>query len=193
MDRADFEHEMRTRGGGLVSALPEAAIAAVRERLGVTDVQANVIILTAPDSRQFRLVLAEQPTQVTRFLAGRGDLAARQSVVRLRIRHPDGSRALDDYSFTLGELSAPQPVRVSAFDDLDGEGFAVSEVPGLARIEDIVDTALARSGLPDAQVTIIVVSRFDSDIRIVANVVSPRSEIIAEFDHTGTFLRTRQA
>ncbi|MFI9503442.1 hypothetical protein [Nocardia sp. NPDC052566] len=192
VERDGFEHELRSRGGGLVNGLTASAVAAVRERLGTTDFQANVLMLTAPDSMRFRLVLNDQPNQVTRFLSAWPDPTARQATVRLRVRNPDGSRRLDDYSFTLGALSAPRPVRVSAFDDIDGEGFAISEVPGLARIEDIVDTALTRSGLGDGQVTVLVVSRFGRDVRIVANVASPRTELVAEFDHTGAFLRIQQ-
>jgi hypothetical protein len=37
-----------------------------------------------------------------------------------------------------------------------------------------------------------VVSRFGRDIRIVANVVSDRSEAVAEFDRAGVFLRAQQ-
>ncbi|QLY28670.1 hypothetical protein H0264_25470 [Nocardia huaxiensis] len=192
VDRADFENEIRTRGGGLVSALPQAAITALAQRIGATDLEANVIILTAPNSTRFRLVLDDQPAQVTRFLSDNTDLTAREPTIRLRVQPPDRSRRLDDYSFTLGDLSSARPVRVSAFDDLDTENFTVSEVPGLARIEDIADTALARSELPDGHVTVIVVSRFDRDIRIVANIVSPRSEVVAEFDRTGAFLRAQQ-
>ncbi|TCJ96665.1 hypothetical protein [Nocardia alba] len=192
VDRADFEDQVRERGGGLVSSLPRDAIAALAQRTGATDLEANVIILTPPNSTRFRLTLNDQPAQVTRYLAGEEVLAARAPTVRLRVRPPDRSRQLDDYFFTLGDLSAPRPVRVSAADDLDGEDFTVSEVPGLSRIEDIVDTALARSTLPDGQVTVIVVSRFGREIRIVANVLSPRSEMVAEFDRTGTFLRVQQ-
>ncbi|MGY2117127.1 hypothetical protein ACW9HR_24760 [Nocardia gipuzkoensis] len=192
VDRADFEQQIRTRGGGLVNTLPRDAIAALTKRLGTADPQANVILLTAPNSTQFRLVLNNQPNQVTRFLTERDDLATREPTVRLRIRHPDRSRQLDDYSFTLGALGSAQPVRVSAFDDLDSEIFNLSEVTGLAEIENIVDTARIRSGLPDGQVNAIVVSRFGSEIRIVTNVVSPRSEMLAEFDRTGAFLRMQQ-
>ncbi|MGW0246364.1 hypothetical protein ACWDYH_06945 [Nocardia goodfellowii] len=192
VDRADFEDQMRTRGGGLVSALPQEAVAAIARRIDAADVEANLLLLTAPNSTQFRLVLNDQPDQVTRFLSTGEDLAAREPTVRLRVRPPDRPRQLDDYSFTLGALSAPRPVRVSAYDDLDTENFRVSEVPGLSRIEDIVDTARAQSALPDGQVTVIVVSRFGREIRIVANVLSPRAEIVAEFDRTGAFLRMRQ-
>lgn len=192
VDRADFEDRIRTRGGGLVSALPREAIAAVARRIGATDLEANLILLTAPNSTQFRLVLHDQPDQVTRFLADGQNLAARQATARLRVRPPDRSRQLDDYSFTLGDLSAPSPVRVSAYDDLDGENFTVGAVPALTRIEDIVDTARAQSALPDGQVTVILVSRFGGDVRVVANVVSARSEVVVEFDHTGAFLRMRQ-
>ncbi|MFI7667273.1 hypothetical protein [Nocardia sp. NPDC049526] len=192
VERGDFEQGLRARGGGLVHGLTDSAVTAVRERLGAADFQANVILLTAPNSTQFRLVLSDQPDQVTRFFSAWPDPTARQAAVRLRVRDPDGSRRLDDYSFTLGALSAPQPVRVSAFDDIDGEGFAVSEVPGLAHIEDIVDSALARSELADGQVTVIVVSRFGREIRIVANVTSPRTDMVAEFDRTGALLRIQQ-
>jgi uncharacterized protein YndB with AHSA1/START domain len=192
VDRADFEDQLRARGGGLVSSLPQEAIAALSRRIGATDLEANVIILTPPNSTQFRLTLNDQPDQITRYMAGDEVLAAREPTARLRVRPPDRSRQLDDYSFALGTLSGPRPVRVSATDDLDGEGFAVSEVSGLSRIEDVVDTALARSVLPDGQVTVIVVSRFGREIRIVANVLSPRSEMVAEFDRTGTFLRVQQ-
>ncbi|MEV4125726.1 hypothetical protein [Nocardia sp. NPDC049707] len=191
VDRADFEDQIRTRGGGLVSALPQAAIAALAQRIDASDPDVNVILLTAPNSTQFRLVLNNQPAQVTDFLAG-SDFTAREPTVRLRVRPPGLSRVMDDYAFTLGDLSAPRPVRVSSFDDLDGENFTISEVPGLSRIEDIVDTARTRSEIPDGQVTAIVVSRFGRDIRIVANVVSARSEVVAEFDRTGVFLRAQQ-
>ncbi|MFB7720013.1 hypothetical protein [Nocardia sp. NPDC056100] len=191
VDRADFEDRIRTRGGGLVSALPEAAVAALGRELGVTDPTVNVMLLTAPNSSGFRLVLNNQPAQVTRFLSG-GDFTAREPTVRLRVRPPGPARTMDDYSFTLGDLSAPTPARVSAFDDLDAENFTIGEVPGLSRIEDIVDAARSHSGIPDGQVTALVVSRFGRDIRIVANIVSARSEAVAEFDHTGAFLRVQQ-
>ncbi|UAK31022.1 hypothetical protein K8O92_24645 [Nocardia asteroides] len=192
VDRADFEQRIRARGGGLVNTLTRDAIAALTERLGTVDPQANVILLTAPNSTQFRLVLHNQPNQVTRLLTERDDLATREPTLRLRIRHPGRAGQLDDYSFTLGALGPAQPVRVSAFDDLDSEAFNLSEVTGLSQIEDIVDTARTRSGLPDGQVNVIVVSRFGSEIRIVTNVVSPRSEMLAEFDSAGSFLRMRQ-
>ncbi|MEU8901622.1 hypothetical protein [Nocardia sp. NPDC048505] len=192
VDRADFEQELRTRGSGLDNRLATSALAAVRERLGVGDFQASVIVLTAPDTTQFRLVLPNQPVQVSRFLTARPDLTARTAAVRLRVRHADGSRTLDDYSFMLGALSAPEAVRVSAFDDLDAEGFAVSEVPGLARLEELVDTAVARSGLTTGEVPVVVVSRFGAEIRMVANVVSQRTDMVAEFDRHGAFLGIRQ-
>lgn len=192
VDRADFEDRMRSRGGGLVSALPLAAVSAAEKRVGATDLEVNVILLTPPNSTRFRLVLNDQPAQVTRFLSGGDDMTAREPTVRLRVRPPDRSRQLDDYSFTLGDLGSPRPVRVSAADDLDGEDFTVSEVPGLSHLEEVVDTALSRSGIPDGQVTVIVISRFGREIRIVANVASPRSEMVVEFDRTGAFLRMEQ-
>ncbi|WP_067824894.1 hypothetical protein [Nocardia inohanensis] len=192
IDRSVFEQEVRARGGGLVDALPREGFAALAARLGTADPEADVLLLTAPDSNQFRLVLDDQPVQVTRFLAGRGDLATGTPTLRMRVRNPRESRQLDDYSFTLGSLGSAEPVRVSAFDDLDGEVFHLSEVTGLSKLEEIVDTARRKSELGDGQVNTVVVSRFGGEIRIVANVVSPRTEMLAEFDRTGALLRIRQ-
>jgi hypothetical protein len=193
VDRGDFEDIVRERGGGLVSALPTEAIAAVRERLSVTDFQVGVIMLTAPNSSQFRLVVPDQPDQLTRFLNGTHDFAGPQAVARLRIRVPQQPEQLDDYTFAQGALSAPSPVRVAASDDLDGESFAVSEVTGLSRLEEIVDTAIARSGLDNGYVSVILVNRFGRDILITVNVTSPRAEAVAQFDSTGAFIRVQRA
>jgi hypothetical protein len=192
VERDAFEQQIRARGGGLVDGLPAAAFEAVRNRLGTGDIQAGVVMFVAPESSQFRLVLADQPEQVTRFLADHDDLSTREPAVHLRVRSPQRPSELDDYSYRLGAVSAPRPVRVSAFDDLDGECFSLGDVPGLTRLESIVDTARARSGLADGVVPVIVVSRFGRDIRIVADVTSARSDMIAEFDSAGSFLRIRQ-
>lgn len=192
VERGDFEQQIRARGGGLVSALPADAVEALRNRLGSNDIEASVVLLTAPDSTGFRLTLIDQPAQVSGFLAEHTDLSTREPAVRLRIRSPQRPTELDDFTFRLGRLGAPQPVRVSAADDLDGQCFALSDVPGLARLESVVDTARARSELTDATVPVVLVSRFGHDIRIVANVVSPRAETVAEFDAAGAFLRIRR-
>ncbi|NKY43134.1 hypothetical protein [Nocardia cerradoensis] len=192
VERDAFEQQIRTRGGGFVDGLPAAAFEALRNRLGTGDIQADVVMFVAPESTQFRLVLADQPEQVTRFLADHDDLSTREPAVHLRVRTAQRPHELDDYSYRLGAVSAPRPVRVSAFDDLDGECFTLAEVPGLTRLGSIVDTARARSALADGVVPVIVVSRFGRDIRIVADVTSPRSDMIAEFDSAGSFLRIRQ-
>ncbi|MGX1810161.1 hypothetical protein ACWIGI_30975 [Nocardia sp. NPDC055321] len=192
IDRADFEAQMRARGGGLVSALPQGAISALSQRLGGAPVQATVLVITAPDSARFRAVLFDQPAHVTAFFDDR-DLTSREAAVWLRVRPPNQPRELDDYSYLLGGLGSPEPVRVSAREDLDAESFTLSEVSGLSRVEDIVDTALARSELTDGYVSVIVVGRFGDEVRIVANVVSPRAETVVEFDHTGAFTRVRRA
>lgn len=192
VDRADFEQDLRAHGGGLVSTLVNDARTALNERLHTLSVQTTLVLLTAPNSSGFRLVLLDQPNQVTRFMADNQDLNSREPAVRLRVRDPEHPRQLDDYSFTAGALSSARPVRVSAVDDLETESFTLGEVTGLARVEQIVDAALAHSELTDAHVSVIVASRFGTEIRIVANVVSPRAEMIAEFDQTGAFLRVRQ-
>jgi hypothetical protein len=193
VDRGDFEDIVHERGGGLVSTLPDEAIAALRERLSVNDFQVGVIMLTAPNSSQFRLVVPDQPDQLTRFLDGKHDFAGPQAVARMRIRVPQQPEQLDDYTFTHGALSTPSPVRVAASDDLDGESFAVSEVTGLSRVEEIVDTAITRSGLDNGYVSVILVNRFGRDVLITVNVISPRAEAIAQFDSNGAFIRVQRA
>ncbi|MFQ6329837.1 hypothetical protein ACLMAL_27385 [Nocardia sp. CWNU-33] len=193
VDRGDFENLVHERGGGLVTALPAAAIEALRERLGVADFQTSVILLTAPNSSQLRIVVPDQPPQLTRFLSEKNNLAGPQAWAHLRIRVPQQSEQLDDYTFGQGSLSKPTPVQVSASDDLDGEAFAVSEVTGLSRIEDVVDTALARSGLEQGYVSTILANRFGRDILITVNVTSPRAAAVAQFDRAGAFIRVQRA
>ncbi|MFD0360165.1 hypothetical protein ACFQZZ_01730 [Nocardia sp. GCM10030253] len=192
VDRADFEDIVHERGGGLVTALPTGAIAAVREHLGVADFQTSIILLTAPNSSQVRMVVPDRPTQLTRFLNGH-HLAGPQAVAHLRIRVPRQPEQLDDYTFTQGALSKPTPVQVAASDDLDGEAFAAGEVTGLSRIEQIVDTALARSGLENGYVSTLLVNRFNRDILMTVNVTSPRAAAVAQFDSAGKFIRVQRA
>ncbi|MFI7000641.1 hypothetical protein [Nocardia sp. NPDC050175] len=190
VDRADFEKVVQARGGGLVSALPSAAIDSLRQRLGVSDLRASVIMLTAP--RTTRWGMLEQPAQVTRFSNENPGLFTQDSAIHLRIQVPTHPEQQDDYTYANRTLHGPTPVHVSAADDPDAEMFDVGEVSGLLRLEEILDTALARTAVADGYVSVVIINRIDDEVRITVDVTSPRTTMVAEFDRAGTFLRMGQ-
>ncbi|KAA8889190.1 hypothetical protein F3087_09520 [Nocardia colli] len=189
VDRADFDKVVQARGGGLVSALPAAAIDTLRQRLGVSDFRVGVIMLTAPETRTTRWGMLEQPPQVTRFSNENPGLFTQDSAVHLRIQVPTRPEQQDDYTYANHTLHDPRPVHVSAAEHPDTEMFDVSEVSGLLRLEEILDTALARTAVTDGHVSAVIVSRLGDAIRISVTVTSPRTTMVADFDRAGTFLR----
>ncbi|WP_405163975.1 hypothetical protein OG203_02300 [Nocardia sp. NBC_01499] len=191
VDRADFEKTIQARGGGLVSALPATAIDALRQRLGTTEIHASVIVLTAPESHS--LTMFDQPPQLSRFLADNPDLLTQDTAAHLRIQVPTHPDQQDDYTFANTTLHGPTPVHVSAFDDPDSEMFDIREVPGLLRLEHVVDTALTQSAVDDGYVSSVVVNRVGPEILMTVNVSSPRTTVVAQFDRAGTFLRMSRA
>lgn len=193
VDRADFERTLRTRGGGLVSALPAAAFDALHRRLGVDDIQASVILFTTPDSSQFRLTTIDQPPQLSRYFNDHHNFSGQDTAVRLRVRVPGRPDQQDDYTYANGTLHGPDPVHVSALDDLDAESFAVRDVSGLRALEQIIDTAVTRTQVDGGYVSAIVVNRIGSEIIMTVNVASARTTMIAQFDQAGNMLRMRQA
>ncbi|MFD6163365.1 hypothetical protein ACFWF7_40380 [Nocardia sp. NPDC060256] len=192
VDRADFEKDVQARGGGLVSALPSAALDSLRQRLGVTDVRASVIMLTAPESRSATWGMLAQPPQVTRFSNENPGLFTQDSAVHLRIQVPTHPEQQDDYIYANRSLHGPTPVHVSAADHPDTEMFDVREVSGLLRLEEILDTALARTAVSNGHVSAVIINRIDDEVRITVDVTSPRTTMVAEFDRAGTFLRMGQ-
>ncbi|WP_141717462.1 hypothetical protein [Nocardia altamirensis] len=192
VDRADFEAGLRARGGGLVTALPTTAIDTLRQRLGVTDIQASVLVLTAPDSTHSRQIIASSP-QLTRYLADHPDLTGQDAAVRLRIRVPNQPNQQDDYTYANNALHGPTPVHVSAFDRLDDESFDLRDASGLHRLDQILDTARTEAALDNGYVPLVIVDRTAAGLRIAVTVTSPRSTVIAYFDGAGTFQRTSPA
>jgi hypothetical protein len=190
VDRADFENIVQARGGGLVSGLPTGAVAALEQRLGTADLRATVILLTAPDSGRFQLVVVGQPAHVTRFLNAAGQLAGRNAVAHFRIQTPAQPDQLDDYTYRLEDLSKAEPVQVTA-DDLSAS-FAISEVTALSHLEQVVDTAIGESGLEDGTVPAILVHSDGTDVVITVNVTAPRGAAVARFDRTGAFREVRR-
>ncbi|QBS38946.1 hypothetical protein DMB37_01270 [Nocardia sp. CS682] len=190
VDRADFEKTIQARGGGLVSALPAAAMDTLRQRLGTTDIHTSVILLTAPESHS--LTVQARSPQVNRLLAENRNFAIQDSAIHVRIRVPGRPDQQDDYTFANGTLHGPTPVHVSAFVDLDSETFDVRDVSGLLRLEEVVDTARTQTGVENGYVSSIVISRVDADLLMSVHVTSPRTTMVAQFDRAGTFLRMQQ-
>ncbi|MFE9577772.1 hypothetical protein ACFYO1_15400 [Nocardia sp. NPDC006044] len=189
VDRADFEKVLQARGGGLVSALPAAALDTLRQRLGVPGLRAGVIMLTAPETGTTNWGMLAQPPQVTRFSSENHDLFSQDSAVHLRIQVPNRPEQQDDYTYANRTLHGPRPVHVSAAVHPDSEMFDVGEVSGLLRLEQVLDTALARTAVTDGHVSAAIVSRTGDEVRISVSVTSPRTTMVAEFDRAGTFLR----
>ncbi|MFI6169740.1 hypothetical protein ACIBCN_23375 [Nocardia sp. NPDC051052] len=192
VDRADFEKVIQARGGGLVSALPSAAIDSLRQRLGTTEIHVSVIALTAPASNSFRLSMLDQQPPVTRFVDENHNLAGQDPAAHLRIQVPTRPDQQDDYTFANGTLHGPTPVHVSAADHPDDEMFDVGDVSGLLRLEEVLDTAVTRAAVDGGYVTSVVVNRIGADVVMTVNVTSPRTTVVAQFDRAGTFLRMSQ-
>ncbi|MFC9437772.1 hypothetical protein [Nocardia sp. NPDC057030] len=189
VDRADFDKIVQARGGGLVSDLPSTAFDTLRKRLGVPDIRAGVIMLTAPETGTTNWGMLAQPPQVTRFGNDNRDLFTQDCAVHLRIQVPTSPEQQDDYTYANHTLHGPRPVHVSAAVHPGSEMFDVSEVSGLLRLEEVLDTALTRTAVADGHVSAVIVSRIGDEVRISVSVTAPRTTMVAEFDRTGTFLR----
>ena len=161
VDRHDFNRLVEQRGGGLVSALPQGGIAALRSRLGVSDFNVVSVSLTASGQR-----------------------------ADFYVRQPGRPDREDSYSYAQGRLGAPNPVRLPA-GSADDDSFPISQATALGRVEEVVDAALAKTGFENARVTTVAVALADGDIRVTAQVDSPRSAAAVLFDKTGAFVRVQ--
>lgn len=129
VDRADFDAAMRSRGGGMTSALVRDGLAQLAARYGVADLQ-----VTSVD------VAPVETLDVT-------------------VRNPARPDQLDRYTFDGEWLSDASPVMVSALEDLDARAFRLGDVPALSRVEALVDDALAHTGFDGGEVAGISVNR----------------------------------
>lgn len=189
VDRADFEKVVQARGGGLVSDLPSTAIDTLRQRLGVSGLRAGVIMLTAPETGATTWGMLQQPPQVTRFGNDNPRPFTQDSAVHLRIQIPTSPEQQDDYTYANRTLHGPRPVHVPAAVRPDTEMFDVGEVSGLLRLEEVLDTALARTAVADGHVSAVIVSRIGDEVRMSVSVTSARTTMVAEFDRAGMFRR----
>lgn len=132
VDRADFEQEMRERGGGMTTSLIDDGF---RQLTG--HYQVNSLAVTSID-------------------------ISPDTTMGVTVRAPHKPDQLDRFTFDGARLGDPSPVMVSVIDDLDARSFTLDEVPALRNVEMLVDDALERSKLEDGEVTGISVSRTES-------------------------------
>ncbi len=132
VDRAEFDADMRARGGGMTTAVVRDAMAALTLTYGVSELQVTSVDV--------------------------GPVEA----LDVTVRNPARPDQLDRYTFDGQWLSEPTPVLVSARDDLDAQAFVVGDVPALGSVESLVDEALASTAFDGGQVTGISVNRTEA-------------------------------
>ena len=162
-DRSDFEAEIERRGGGVTSELAAEPLERLRDELGVDD----------PELLELSI------TPLTR-------------TVVLQVRDPARRRNVDRYVFRGGALEDPEPVRISAADDLDARTFRPSQLPALGDLEGVADQAIAALRFEDAYVDSIGVGLRNAAPVLTVHVSSPRSVGTAVFDRAGTLLGAAQ-
>lgn len=158
-ERSDFEAEIRRRGGGVTTDVVSGPLDRLRAELGVADPEL-LLLSIAPADR----------------------------VVVLDVRDPVERRNVDRYVSRNGGLGEPEPVQISAADDLDARSFRVSDIPALGDLEQLADRAIDAFGFADSYVEAISTGRRDNDPVLTVQVSSPRSEGTAIFDATGELL-----
>ncbi|KAA2267073.1 hypothetical protein F0L68_00635 [Solihabitans fulvus] len=159
VSKDEFNAMVRARGGGIAVELPKQATAALLARLGVTDVMVRSVQLATPD-----------PTMT------------------FEVRSPTRPGDLDTYHYADRALAEPAPVKLRAGDDLAGQTFSLAGVTALNRIEDIVDLARTRVGLPDSWVEDVDIRKVDNVVTVTAIVSSARGAGTATFTADGTYL-----
>lgn len=162
-DRSDFEAEIERRGGGVTSELAAEPLGLLREELGVDDPE----------------LLALSISPLTR-------------TVVLQVRDPALRRHVDRYVARGGSLDDPEPVQISASDDLDARTFRPSQLPALGDLEGLADQAIAALQFEDAYVDSIEVGLRNGAPVLTVHVSSPRSVGTAVFDGAGTLLGAAQ-
>ena len=163
IDRRDFEAEIERRGGGVTSDLVAAPLDRLGDELGVEDPE----LLSLSISPLSRTVVIE-------------------------VRDPARRRNVDRYVSRGGGLDDPEPVQVSASDDLDARTFRPSDLPALGDLEDVADQAIDALRFEDAHVDSINVGLRNGDPILTVHVSSPRSVGTAVFDADGTLLGAEQ-
>ena len=162
--RDEFDEMVAERGGGLVSSLPMEAIAAVEEDLGARGLAFEQIVVN-PSSR----------------------------VVSLTVQDPALPANLDRYSVYEGDLGDPQPVQVSAGDDIAATLFTLDDVPALGQLEELGDRAVGEAGIDGGVVTSVSVRRETDGVVLRFSVESERARGSAAFAGDGTLISAERS
>lgn len=160
-DRADFDTEVRARGGGLTSAWIAEGLDLVASEMSVT-----------PTSELQLVTLAINSTD--RSLSAQA-------------RRGDQNNFVDVVVVKQGEVVAITPVQDADQLPLDDITFTLSQLP-LANIETLGDTALREFGEADGFINRINVSLREGSPMITVSLASARRTGKASFTADGTFI-----
>lgn len=115
--------------------------------------------------------------------------------VNLNVRNPADPDAFDFYSYRLGSLGAPSPVRVSAADPIDAQVFSSADVP-VAGLDEMLAITIHELDIEDAVPQSVAISRrgFDGGpLEVTISAESPRASGSAVFDADGELIEVRRS
>ena len=161
-DRADFDEEVRSRGGGISSTWIDESLDAAANALGLTDAT-DLEFLTLSINGTTRTVIVN---------GRRGD-------------RPD---YVDSVAVRQGDVVSVAPLQDADELPLDDITIPLEDVP-IDDIETLVDIALADFGEVDASVATITVSLAGGTPTITMRLASARRTGTAEFDLDGELVR----
>lgn len=166
-DREDFDALVDSRGGGLSSDLVLAALDAAATEVGVPTAELELTSITInPGSRN----------------------------VVMTVRDPVQRGNLDRYLYLARDgLGAPEPVQVSASDDLDAAAFLVGDVPALGRTEEMADAAFASLGFEEPHVESITGSAVLGEVVFHMSIESARASGSARFGADGGLIEAARS
>lgn len=158
IDRADFDEEVRRRGGGISAAWVDESLTAAAEALSIT----------SPDDLEFLTLTINGTSRSLTINARRGD-------------RPD---FIDSVTVREGEVVAVTPIQDADELPLAALLVDVDETP-IDDVETLVDRALAEFDEPDSFVTVISVSLDGTDASTTVQLSSARRTGSVVFDAAG--------
>lgn len=163
--RADFEEEVRARGGGISGAQFDEVIQRTAEEVAVDDA-AQLEVLTL-----------------------RADAVSR--IIVVQARRGDRPEFLDTLTFRSGDLLSVDPVQDADRFDIDARSVRVIDLP-LDQAERLIDDAIGRFGDPDTLVSSFSLEQRSDASVIVVDVESPRRSGEVVFALDGSVLEEGQ-
>lgn len=164
-DRADFDDEVRRRGGGISVTWIDESLAAAATELNVAP----------PGAMEFLTLTINGTSRTLTINARRGDQPA----------------FVDSVTVREGEVVAVAPIQDADELPLDELVVAVDDTP-LADVEELVDAALAEFDETDAFVTTISITSNDGEPTTTFQLASERRTGSATFDATGQLVEVRR-